>query len=156
MPQKSKYCWDAPLFISILEGEQRANGETEALLEVVDAADRGLATIITSVLALAEVLGDATSPDVRVRFESLFRRPNYLMVSLSPAICTTAADVRSAARAERRRIKTPDATYIATAMAYRCDALHTFDDQLVGISGRPYVNGLRICYPAGEQTVLPI
>lgn len=51
-------------------------------------------------------------------------------------------------------LSTEDASYIATAIAYRADSLHSFDSHHLRLNGHPAVNGLVICKPKGQQTLL--
>lgn len=149
-----KYCWDSCVFIAILSGEERTPEEKAALLEVVDAADRGAVIIVTSAMARAEVLEDVQQPRVRELFDALFRRPNFLMMDVSAAIAERAGEIRQRARASGRRIESADAAFIATALAHRVDAFHTLDDRLLNLDGSVHVDGLHICKPSGEQTIL--
>jgi predicted nucleic acid-binding protein len=153
MPQ-IKYCWDTTVLIAILTREQRASDEITAMLEVVDAADAGKAIIISSVTLKSEVLNSDRFPTLRGDLDDLFSRPNYVMYDVTPGISDIVADVRESARRDGRRIKTPDATFIATAIAHRVAALHTFDEQLLGLNGSAHIQGLEICHPRGVQTVL--
>jgi predicted nucleic acid-binding protein len=153
---RTKYGWDAGIFIALLTGERRPPGEMEGLREVVDAVGRGGIVIVTSAMATTEVLGDRDDPTVRNAFESLFRRPDHVMVDISPQILELARDIRVARGREGGRLKASDALYVATAVTYRCDALHAFDGGILALDGKPYVNGLSICKPRGDQTVLPL
>jgi predicted nucleic acid-binding protein len=144
MPSKL-FCWDSVTFISVLNGGvHRSTDEISGLHEVIDMVERRQARIVTSEIILAEVLDNAP------QLEALFRRPEYFMVSTGGPIMRKVRDLRSA----RRSLKTPDATYIATALAYKADELHTFDGQLLRLSGASEVEGLRICKPTGTQTTL--
>lgn len=143
------YCWDSVTFIAVLNGGiHRTREEISGLREVIDMVERRQARILTSELILAEVLDNAG------QLERLMKRPEYFMVSASGPILRRVRELREAARREGRSLKTPDATYIATALAYRVEALHTFDGQLLGLSRSPLIDGLQICKPSGEQTNL--
>lgn len=151
---KPKYGWDSCVFITVLTGEQRDPEEIAALMEVIDAADRANATIVTSTVTLSEVLDDDMSPTVSTQLELLFRRPNFIRFDVSAAVATRAREIRQAARKSGRSIQTPDAQHLATALAVGVDAFHTFDDKLLRLDGSSIVGGLRVCKPQGSQTVL--
>ena len=151
-----KYCWDAGLFIAWLTDEQRTPDEIAGLREVADLADRGQAIICTSALSIAEVLGDGTQPEIRKAFDDLFKRPHFQRIPANDAIFRLASDIRIASRSDGRVIRTADATYIATAIAYRLDELHTFDDKLLNVSGRACAQGLTIIKPRASQTILAL
>lgn len=150
MPSKL-FCWDSVTFIAVLNGgTHRSQDEVSGLREVVDMVERKQARIVTSEMILAEVLENAE------RLERLMKRPEYFMVSAAGPILRRVRELRDAARASGRSLKTPDATYVATALAYKAEALHTFDGGLLGLSGLPCVDGLCISKPSGDQTTLGI
>jgi predicted nucleic acid-binding protein len=91
---------------------------------------------------------------VRERFNALFKTPSFFRADTNQAIWERAAAIREAGVQDGRRIKTPDAVHIATAIEYRVDALHTFDGKLLKLSGKDYVEGLKICTPHAEQMLL--
>jgi predicted nucleic acid-binding protein len=154
MPVRT-YCWDAGIFITILKGEQRSSSDMAGLREVQDMISREQARIITSALAIGEVLNHPQSHNARPKFDALFKRRSFFMVDTTGPIWAKIASVREAVGAAGRRIQVGDAAYIATAIEYKADALHTFDeDHLIPLSGLSCVDGLIICKPHGEQTVL--
>lgn len=145
-------CWDTTAFIAVLNGgKHRTTDEKSGLREVMDMVDRRQARIITSEILVAEVLDD------KAKLELLMKRRQFMMVSPAGPILRKVRELREAVRQDGgRSLKTPDATFIAVALAYNAEALHTFDDQVLGLSGRPCVDGLRICKPSGEQTTLQL
>ena len=151
-----KFCWDSSVFIALLTAEPRSEEDVAGLSEVIDLVDRREVTVITSSLIRSEVLDDATDPDLRRRLEDLFRRPSCVMVDVNRAISDKAGSLRSACRESGRRLRTPDAVFIATALLHRVDALHSFDDDHLSLSRRPEVDGLLICKPHGTQTILSL
>lgn len=152
----AKYCWDSCVFIALLTGEARPDGEIDGMLEVVDLVDRHQAVIITSALVRTEVLEDNDDPAIRERLEYMFRRPSCVMIDVNAAISAKAGALRATCRAAGRSLKTPDAVFIATATLHGAVALHTLDDQLLGLSGLPEVDGLLISKPCGDQTILSL
>lgn len=144
------FCWDSVAFINLFNGGvDRTPDEISGIREVIDMVDRRKARIVTSETVIGEVLEAARD------LEQLLSRPQFLKVSPSGPIITKVRDVRSATRAAG--VHTPkfaDATYIATAILYRVDAFHTFDDRLISLSGLSCVDGIKICKPRGEQTTL--
>lgn len=143
------FSWDSVTFINVFDGGvHRTPDEISGLREVVDMVDRRLARIVVSELVITEVLEAATQLDL------LLKRPDFLKVSPSGPILMKVRALRDAARAEGRNIKVPDATHIATALLYKVEALHTFDVPMLNLNGRPWLDGLTICKPRGEQTTL--
>ena len=119
--------------------------------------DRKQAKIITSAMASAEVIGPRGDDRVRVAFDLLFQHPNFIRIDPTGPMFARVGELREAVRNETgRSLKTPDAMFVVTALEYRADALHSFDDHLLGLSGLPCVSGLVICMPHGSQTTLAI
>jgi len=144
------FCWDAVTFTNFFNGGiDRTPEEISGIHEVMDMVDRHQARIVTSETVVGEVLEAAAD------LELLLKRPQFMKVSPSGPIITKVKDIRTATRAAV--VHTPkfaDATFIATAILYRAEALHTFDDRILRLSGLPSVDGLMICKPRGEQTML--
>lgn len=153
---KTKYCWDSSVFIALLQGERSRGGDFDALLEVIDAFDRGHVTIITCGTAISEVIGDAASPQIPAMFDTLMQRHGFSLSWPGPAIAERVRRLRIDGRADGRKLKTPDCNFIATAILLHCDALHTFDEGLIALSESALVDGLIITKPRGEQTILSL
>ncbi|MCH7683380.1 MAG: PIN domain-containing protein [Gemmatimonadetes bacterium] len=153
---KAKVCWDSTVFIAILTGEERTADDLQGLNEAIDLVDRRQLTVITSSLVRSEVLDRGSDAGVRERLRDLFRRPSFMIVEASNAISDKAGDIRDALLQSGRRLKTEDATFIATAILHGASALHTFDDDQLALSGLQEVDGLRIAKPHAEQTILPL
>jgi predicted nucleic acid-binding protein len=152
--RKTRFCWESGIFIAILTGEQRPPEELSGLREVMELVERNVATVVVSASATGEVLNRNDDPTVRERFNALFKTPSFFRADTNQAIWERAAAIREAGVQDGRRIKTPDAVHIATAIEYRVDALHTFDGKLLKLSGKDYVEGLKICTPHAEQMLL--
>lgn len=150
----SKFCWDSTVFVTHLTGELRTQDEIDGLNEVVDLADRGAAIIVTCAMAEIEVIGPRGDPITVEKFRALFKRPEFQMVDINPVISQLAGELRALARDDGRSLHSADSTFVATAMAYRLDGLHTFDEGILGLDGKPYVRGLSITKPRGTQTIL--
>lgn len=151
---KPRYCWDANVFIAHLMSEERSQEELDGLREIVDLVDQGRAIIVTSAQVHTEVLNRADGA-ARDSLERLFATPRFFVQELNSGIGARAARIReSVLSATGVALKGADSAYIATALELECEALHTFDRQLLRISGREEVDGLLITKPYGTQTVL--
>ena len=144
------FCWDSVTFINFFNGGlHRTPEEISGLLEVMDMVDRNQAKIVTSETVIAEVL-DAASD-----LELLLKRPQFLKVSPSSPVIKKVQEIRLAARNDGVHVpRFADATFLATAILYKTEALHTFDLRVLALSGLPCVDGLHVCKPSGEQTRL--
>ncbi|HEV8499118.1 MAG TPA: type II toxin-antitoxin system VapC family toxin [Gemmatimonadaceae bacterium] len=146
------FCWDTTAFIAVFNGGiHRTADEVSGLREVMDMVDRRQARIITSEIIIAEVLDDKT------KLNELMMRREFQMISIAGPILRKVGQLRDAARQDGgRSLKIPDASFIAVALAYGAEALHTFDGGVLAMSGRPCVDGLAICKPSGEQMTLAL
>jgi predicted nucleic acid-binding protein len=127
----------------------------DGLAEVVSMIDRKEAVLVTSVISRTEVLEASLSPQNQGTFDNVFKRTNCKLVDVTSPISGLAHDIRSFYRANGRNLKTPDCTHLATAIAYECVEMHTFDeDDLIPLSGNIAGRSLIICKPRGRQRVL--
>ena len=76
-------------------------------------------------------------------------------LDLNTALAAKAAEIRESARADGRSVRTPYSVFLATALAYRAEALHTFDYRLLSLNGLTHVEGLAITRPRGTQQFCP-
>ena len=162
MPTKPNYYWDACIFLAWLQDERpprRQPGDMEGLAEIVDQIERGEARVVTSALTLTEVLNANFTEEQKGRFEGALQRPSCVVINADQRVTKLAAEIRENFRGEGRRIQTPDAIHLASALIVAADVLHTFDDQMLVLDGRvlnatPVARVLRIRKPSGRQTVL--
>jgi len=150
-----KYYWDAGLFIAWLKDEKRKSGDMEGLAEVVSMIERKDAVLITSVISRTEVLESTLTQENKGEFDKIFQRTNCKMVDLNAPISELAHDIREYYKASSKVLGTPDCQHLATAIAFGCDELHTFDEKdMIPLSGNVAERNLIICKPKGEQMVM--
>ena len=150
MPKSRKpvYSWDTSVFLAWMNEEKGAPLGDIAL--VVDEIDKNKAILVVSVLVVPEVLETKMTDDQKAKFNSFLQRSNVQLIATTLAIAQKARGIRDKGAAEGRKIKTPDATIIATAIVQRCDVLHSLDDRGSGplkLNGSPIVDHLRITKP---------
>jgi predicted nucleic acid-binding protein len=147
MSRPHVYAWDASVLLAWLGEEEGAPlGGIDSVVEEIDAGDR-VATLIVSVVAHTEVLAAKHTEDQIKKFRAFLERSNVLVVDVDLRVSEKAEAIRSKALAEGRKIKTPDAQHLATAILYRADVFHTLDDKLINLSGSAIVDGLTISKP---------
>ena len=151
LKDKPKIYWDACIFIAWLKDEKRDAGEMEDLAGVVAQISNKEAVMHTSVMTQTEVLSGTLSEPAQKIFESIFKRQNIYMVDVTQKIGQLAHDIRNHYRNKGIKLKTPDATHLATAIIHGADEFHTFDEQLLKLN--PVVAGypLKICKPQSKQ-----
>lgn len=115
--------WDSCVFI---DGHQKTPGRIPHILEIEKTAKQGKYRIITSTLAIAEVVKIPNRPMLTVSEEKQIRE--YFLnrwVSLVPLDRPVATE--AAALVRNHKLKPPDAVRLATAMRCGCMALCTYD-----------------------------
>jgi predicted nucleic acid-binding protein len=141
--------WDSATFLALLREEA---GRVDKCRAVVGEARAGSLVIVTSTLALAEVLmlrGSEPIPksnaDTVRRF---FRNPWIVVFELDRTLAELAQDV-----VWDHGIAPKDAVHVATAMNAEVEQLDTFDGPLIAKSGMLGDPALRIGEPGIEGSL---
>ena len=145
--RRPKYGWDTSVFLAWIGQEECYPLDDIAL--VADEIDASRADLIMSAIVYSEILEAKHSKQQMKQFQMFLKRSNVIVVDVTIGMAQKAAEIRGkAAKAkEKRRLKTPDAIVIATALVYGADVLHSFDPHLVNLSGTAIVDGLKITHP---------
>ena len=145
MSSKPTYCWDTSVFVAWLKEEpDKPLADIEAVAAEIDARD---AVLVVPVTVFTEMQPSKFTTEQWERFQNTVRRSNVVVANTTPAIAQKGSQLRDRAEAEGRKIKTGDATIIATAITYRVNVLHTFEPRHINLSGSAVVEGLRITRP---------
>ena len=142
------YGWDTSVFVAWLNEEQSAPLGDIAL--VANEIDKDDAVLVVSVTVVSEVLECKMTDEQRTRFNKFFQRSNVILADVTLPIAQKAREIRDRGNAEGRKIKTPDAQIIATAIVFRCHVLHSLDNRGNGalrLDGSTIVDGLKITPP---------
>ncbi len=135
-------CWDSSVLISWICGDE-GEDRNRSMNAVVENVERGAYKLAVSTLLYVEVLERRMPPHAIEQFER-FMQQNRQMIEI------IAVDIRVAKKAQTIRnkssttISTPDAIHVATAIVRRAKLFHTFDDDLLKLSGEGLVEGLTI------------
>jgi predicted nucleic acid-binding protein len=148
------YYWDTCLFLAWLKDEERNTGEMDGIRDIIQRMKRRDAKVMTSVLTTVEVLAAKIPVGIDSPFKDLLKRINR--VSMDVRVATLAHDLRNHYALLGRSIKAPDAIHLATAIHYRADQFHTFDDQLLALSGNVGGHKLIICKPETKSPQLDL
>jgi predicted nucleic acid-binding protein len=123
MPSKPAVYWDSCVFLDRLK---RHTTRITLLESITDAAAAGDFMIVTSSVALAEVIKlpdiGLTPPEQVARIEAFFQNPWLSIRIVDEVIAKMAAEIR-----RTYGVKTCDAIHVATALRYQIPALHTYD-----------------------------
>ena len=160
------YYWDTCLFLAWIKDEERKSGEMAGVREVVERAKRREVKLITSVLTLVEVL-EARLP---VGMDSLFKdmMKRVTRISMDIKCASVAHDLRNYYELKKTEhggkiLSLPDAIHLATAILYRVNEFHTFDNDgdkktlgLIPLSDNVGGNRLIICKPQAKNPELDL
>lgn len=149
------YYWDTCLFLAWLKDENRGSGEMAGVREVIDKHRKRDVRLMTSVLTSVEVLSGKIPAGMDTLFSGLLKR--LTRVSMDTKIAALAHDLRNHyANNGGTKLKTPDAIHLATAILFRADEFHTFDDALIALSGNVAGHRLIICKPIARNPELDL
>jgi predicted nucleic acid-binding protein len=115
----------------------------------MDRIESGEVKAITSVNTRIEICEGEIPPDKKAILDrTLGPRRGLEQVAVDHRIAPLAQEIRTYYRQRGKRLETPDATHLATAIHYRVDALYTFDgDDLLPLNGNVAGHNLVICKP---------
>lgn len=160
------YYWDTCLFLAWLKDEERRIGEMDGVRELIERSRRREVRIMTSALTLVEVLSSKIPAGFNTLFANLMKRINRISMDIRvAAIAHDLRDYYSSRPVEfgNKTLSTPDAIHLATAILYRADEFHTFDEHgsnknlgLIPLSGDVAGNGLIICKPVALRPQLDL
>ena len=156
------YYWDTCLFLAWLKDEERSRGEMDGVRETIERSRRREVKIMTSVVTLVEVLSGRIPVGMDKLFADLLKRINK--VGVDSRVATIAHDLRNHyAQKGGKTLSTTDAIHLATAVLYRVDEFHTFDEDgssrslgLLPLSGDVGGHKLRICKPVAQNPQLDL
>jgi predicted nucleic acid-binding protein len=124
--------WDSDAFLGWLQSEP---GKMDLCKGTLERGDAGEVVIITSALTVAEVLWLRNAPritkdkaDVLRRF---FRRSYFRVRNVTRVLAESAQDL-----VWDHNIRPKDAVHVATALDAKVQFLETFDEYLLGLSGK--------------------
>jgi predicted nucleic acid-binding protein len=161
------YYWDACDYLAWLKDEQKAHGTDciEALRRVAKESFEKKSVIITSTITFVEVLSSTLSGEKERQFRQSFRHQDHISYDVDPPIAMKARDIRVKFlnHPSKRKLSTPDAIHLATAMIYKADEFWTLDDGkknpkylgLLELDGHEWLDNLVIRRPTIENPELP-
>lgn len=141
MESKPLICWDTSILIDWITGNSDIKNGIQAIQSVIDAVETDNCILIASILIYVEVLESTMPAGCGDRFEQFVQNKDKIKIV---AVDFNVIKRAQAIRNQHTKIKTPDAIHIATAVVYKVNFLHTFDAQILALSGTPTVNGLII------------
>ena len=124
-PRCLNCCWS--LGVAWLKDEKRSRGEMDGVRETIARQRRREVKIMTSVVTSVEVLSAKIPVGMDRLFADLLKRISR--VGVDSRVATVAHDLRNHyAQKGGKTVSTTDAIHLATAIHYRADEFHTFDE----------------------------
>jgi predicted nucleic acid-binding protein len=107
-------------------------GRVDVCRSLVEAAEQGQVTIVTSALTIAEVTGGqqtASRPEVHEAIREFFAQPFVSLVSVDRFVAERAQELRiDRLQQGARKLPGNDAIHLATALMSNVDELFSYDD----------------------------
>lgn len=136
-------CWDSSVVIDWMLDRKSKNPERiPAIRSVFHEIEDGRLQLAVSALVHAEVLESTTPADAMQKFRAFMNDAEMVdVIAVDVPIAEKAREIRDRAL---KKIKTPDAIHLATAIIGGAGVFHTFDRGLLSLSGADEVDGLVI------------
>jgi predicted nucleic acid-binding protein len=129
---------DTQIIIAILTNNasrHRPSDEWDAIREITSDIDAGSAVLVLPTLIFAELLPSHHGNAVE-KIERLFQRKAVELKELTVSIAERAGELRDLGRlGSGKRLKAPDAVFIATAELSGCECLYSSDPDIYGATG---------------------
>lgn len=134
--------WDSCVFLALLKRESHRLGEPEYLQEQARKFDIGTLGIVTSSIALTEILESSLTAEQSAALKQMFVRSNFQFIDANFKVCELASEIRNYYRDNPIRPEnlkkifpsTPDAIHVASALTAQTMLKHpikllTFDSE---------------------------
>ena len=129
---------DTQIIIAVLTNNasgHRSADEWRAIRELTADIDAGATALVLPTLVFTELLPSHHGNAVQ-KLERLFRRKSVELRELTVAIAKRAGELRDVGRlGSGKRLKTPDAIFIATAELSNCGCLYSSDADIYRATG---------------------
>jgi len=155
------YYWDSCVYLAWILGEQSHDKACIDAMARITKENFELKNIMfTSTLTFTEVTYARLDAAQIERFQKSFRPESHIPYDVDKAIADKARVFRERFFVNPKKLSTPDAIHLATAVIGGADEFHTFDDGqkdkktigLLELSGDSRVDGLVICKPNVPQS----
>lgn len=151
-------CWDTPVLIDWLQGSGTKN-RMRSIKSVMSEIKARKYKLAVSTLAYVEILECKMPEQAIKRFEDFMKDRNLVEVfAVDTRIAKRAQALRNRLNEKGKKIETPDAIHIATAIVGKAKQLHTFDEKILKLNGKNEVEGLAItaCDILSANRFLPL
>jgi predicted nucleic acid-binding protein len=147
---KPVYLWDTSILLKWINGEAEPEDTVAGIADVVAKIDKGKCFLVFSQITRVEAFSNKAGMSIREKVEAAFQRENVVVVDVDSRIARKAAEIREHCQGldPSRKVKTPDAIQIATAIVHDADELHIQDGPIENLSDEMKKKyGLKVCPP---------
>jgi len=145
-------CWDSSVLIDWFKANNP--NRIKVIQPVITSMDKGDYNLIVSTLIYVEVLATAMSDKAMKKFDLFMKnRKNKGIIAVDIPIAKKAQEIRNRSP---KKISTPDAIHIATAIVSKANFLHTFDKDILSLNGTDVVERLSITECKAPGINLPL
>ena len=152
---KPIFYWDADVFISWLQGDDRTPEEMNGIESVYKLAEYNKATLLVSLLWRIEVLDSTLNTEQKTTLQQALSGKLFAIRPIGEKVIDLAHNIRDfylkknpeENQSTLRKIKTPDAIHLASAIIYGAHEFHTFDTKILKLDGNVAGYKLKICHP---------
>lgn len=156
--KKPVFFWDSGIIIQWLKQtpeNDRTESDIKVLSDMITLAETGKMTLLVSALWRVEILPFHYDAKEYKKLSNAFSGQSIVEVAISNKILTLAQELRNQSLIDHnnqngRKLKTPDAIQLASAIIYRADIFHTYDSGLLLHDRRVQENGyiLKVTKPS--------
>src|SRR5437762_334463 len=130
--RKRKIYWDTTCWLAWLNGEGTETwplAVVQGIKDVVNEVETNKAVVFMSMFGRGELYQGRLSDEQKNKYAGLTRRRNVREIDPNPRVMDRASQIREYHENENppRKVKTPDATFLATAIIYEADEFQTMD-----------------------------
>lgn len=147
--------WDSCIFLAYLHKEDH-HKEYAVIKRTADQFDLGVVDIVTSSIALVEILESRLSLELRSKFRELLKRPNLVQVDASSGVMLKASEIRNFFHSnpidvgQQKTLSTPDAIHVASAIAAQKLSGSNVPLWTIDRKNKPNEDGLSLLYAASK------
>ena len=136
-------CWDSCVLIDWIKGDEP--GRMPDITSIVESITNKQYRLVVSALIYAEVLESAMPVGAINQFEDFMKnREQVEVVAVDIRVAKKAQMIRNMSHKNGKKIRTPDAVHLATAVVSKAEFFHTFDELLLSLNGTQEAHGVAI------------
>jgi hypothetical protein len=147
---KPVYQWDTSILLKWINGETEPEDTVAGIADVIQKTDAGRCYLVFSQIVRAEAFANEAGMSIQNEVEGALQRQNVVVVDVDSRVARLAGEIRGYCLGlePKRKMKTPDAIQVATAIVQAVDELHIQDGQIENLSAELQDKyNLKVCLP---------